>query len=315
MIITIDDYISWRKSTKCINLKYIAGDTAVLSISKNGVDAQAMYINSILTEYSIEPGCWFTVETLGYKTEIEEKTNPNQPVLQMKQTPNLEVKETKKVVIKEKEILEVKKKVETIKTDIIKPKLKPKPKIIKNKNVKSDLDVETNIKDKPKFESDKAVSKPKPKPEKDFSIASMLKDLRNEKTNMVQNEVKEEVEEVDNKSTDDTDDNIMLSISEIDMLRQQLSSCWNAPAGAVIERGDKVTISAKILQNMKVSPSSIRIVDTNIAKTNPFYGPITDSAMRTLLNPECTPLKLPKDKYNLWKNLTITFDYSIMKGY
>ncbi len=233
----------------------------------------------------------------------------------MKQTPNLEVKETKRVVIKEKEILEVKKKVETIKTDIIKPKLKPKPKIIKNKNVKSDLDVETNIKDKPKFESDKAVSKPKPKPEKDFSIASMLKDLRNEKTNMVQNEVKEEVEEVDNKSTDDTDKNVMLSISEIDMLRQQLSSCWNAPAGAVIERGDKVTISAKVLQNMKVSPNSIRIVDTNIAKTNPFYGPITDSAMRTLLNPECTPLKLPKDKYNLWKNLTITFDYSIMKGY
>ena len=75
MIITIDDYISWRKSTKCINLKYIAGDTAVLSISKNGVDAQAMYINSLLTEYSIDPGCWFTVETLGYKTEIEENIN------------------------------------------------------------------------------------------------------------------------------------------------------------------------------------------------------------------------------------------------
>ena len=111
------------------------------------------------------------------------------------------------------------------------------------------------------------------------------------------------------------DSNIMLSISEIDMLRQQLSSCWNAPAGAVIEKGDKVTISAKVLQNMKVSPNSIRIVDTNISKTNPFYGPITESAMRTLLNPECTPLKLPKDKYNLWKNLTITFDYSIMKGY
>ena len=150
----------------------------------------------------------------------------------------------------------------------------------------------------------------------DLSYANFDKaDLRNEKTNMVQNEVKEKVEEFDNKSTDDTDDNIMLSISEIDMLRQQLSSCWNAPTGAVIERGDKVTISAKVLQNMKVSANSIRIVDTNIAKTNPFYGPITDSAMRTLLNPECTPLKLPKDKYNLWKNLTITFDYSIMKGY
>jgi len=249
------------------------------------------------------------------KTELEEKTNPNQPVLEMKQSSNLEVKETKKVAIKEKEIVEVKKKVESIKTDTIKPKLKPKPKIINNDNIKSDLDIEKNIKDKPDLETDKIISKPKPKPEKDFSIASMLKDLRNEQTNIVQNEVKEEVEEVDNKSSDDTDENIVLSISEIDMLRQQLSSCWNAPAGAVIERGMQVTVSAKVLQNMKVSSNSVRIVDTNIAKNNPFYGPITDSAMRTLLNPECTPLKLPRDKYNLWKNLTITFDYSIMKGY
>ena len=108
--------------------------------------------------------------------------------------------------------------------------------------------------------------------------------------------------------------NNILSISEIDLLIQQLSSCWNAPAGAIINVGDKVTISAKIQQNMKVFENSVRIVDTNISKSNPFYGPITDSAMRTLLNPECTPLKLPKDKYNLWKNLTITFDYSIMKG-
>ena len=58
----------------------------------------------------------------------------------------------------------------------------------------------------------------------------------------------------------------------------------------------------KVLENMIVSPKSIRIVDTNIAKSNQFYDPITDSAMRTLLNPECMPLKLPKDKYNLCKS-------------
>ena len=61
--------------------------------------------------------------------------------------------------------------------------------------------------------------------------------------------------------------------------------------------------------------NSIRIFDTNISKNNPFYGPITESAMRTLLNPECSPLKLPLDKYDLWKNLIIIFDHSIMKGY
>ena len=106
-----------------------------------------------------------------------------------------------------------------------------------------------------------------------------------------------------------------LSISEIDLLRQQLSLCWIAPAGAVIEKGMRVRISAKVQQNRKVISSSVRIVDTNISKNNTFYGPITESAMRTLLNPECTPLKLPVDKFFLWKNLTITFDYSIMKGY
>ena len=132
---------------------------------------------------------------------------------------------------------------------------------------------------------------------------------------MVDNENNKEVDKVENKSNDESNENAVLSISEIDLLRQQLSSCWNAPAGAVIKPGMVVRISAKVLQNMKVSSNSVRIVDTNISKTNPFYGPITDSAMRTLLNPECTPLKLPKDKYNLWKNLTITFDYSIMKGY
>jgi len=62
-------------------------------------------------------------------------------------------------------------------------------------------------------------------------------------------------------------------------------------------------------------PNSVRLIDTNISKSNPFYEPITDSAMRTLLNPECTPLNLPSDKYEQWKNITITFDYSIMKGY
>ena len=118
--------------------------------------------------------------------------------------------------------------------------------------------------------------KPKSKPKEDFSIASMLKDLINEKSNNLNNE------KTDIKDTDQTGDaleqneNLILNISEKDILRQQLSSCWNAPAGAVINIGDKVTISAKVQQNMKVYPNSVRIVDTNISKSNPFYGPITD---------------------------------------
>jgi hypothetical protein len=36
--------------------------------------------------------------------------------------------------------------------------------------------------------------------------------------------------------------------------------------------------------------------------------------MNTFLNPDCIPLKLPEEKYDLWKNITLTFDYSIMRG-
>ena len=122
------------------------------------------------------------------------------------------------------------------------------------------MDVETNIKNKPKLEKEKTITKPQPKPEKDFSIASMLKDLRNEKTNMVDNENNKEVDKVENKSNDESNENAVLSISEIDLLRQQLSSCWNAPAGAVIKPGMVVRISAKVFQNMKVSSNSVALL-------------------------------------------------------
>ena len=62
------------------------------------------------------------------KSKLEKKTNTDQPVLETKQTSSLDIKEKEKIKIKEKEIVEIKQKVETIKTDKIKPKLKPKPK-------------------------------------------------------------------------------------------------------------------------------------------------------------------------------------------
>ncbi len=238
----------------------------------------------------------------------------DQPKIEIQQKTNIQIQEKKNIDVKEKKMLQTEKKIETIKTNNIKPKLKPRTKKQDISKTTSDMQIEPRTIKETKPENNKTINKPKVKPKEDFSIASMLKDLRNEKTNNMEEEsiVKEDKNQSGKKEQNNS---MILSISEIDLLRQQLSSCWNAPAGAVINVGDKVTISAKVNQNMTVFDNSIRIVDTNISKTNPFYGPITDSAMRTLLNPECTPLKLPKDKYNLWKNLTITFDYSIMKGY
>jgi len=244
--------------------------------------------------------------------EIKKVDIKTKPKIELKESKNL-ITPKEDVVIKEKIKTPIKlekemiseKKMESLPSKKIKPKIKPK---IKTKS---------EIIDEKKTSDVITKAQPKPKPEPQFSIASMLKDLRYEQSSQI-NEKKEK----EKKSDDTTDqekeiskENLQLSISDIDLLRQQLSSCWIAPAGAVIEKGMIVKISAKIRPNRRVYGNSVRIVDTNISKSNAFYGPITESAMRTLLNPDCIPLKLPEDKYNLWKNITITFDYSIMKGY
>ena len=241
--------------------------------------------------------------------KIEIKDKPK--VKNIENEKNINIKEN--VQIKEKKTIPneiIKKKIEletsnfeSLPTEKIKPKLKPKiePKIMED-NTKTDVSIE---------------AKPKPKPEPEFDIASMLKDLRNEKTTpKVDNINEEEKKDIIKKETQEVveEKGAELSISEIDLVLQQLSRCFIAPAGAEINKSMYVKISAKIQRNRRVLENSIRIVDTNISKSSTVYGPITESAMRTLLNPDCIPLKLPEDKYELWKNLTMKFDYSIMRG-
>ena len=243
-------------------------------------------------------------------TEIKKIDIQEKPKIQKKEIPDTVIKKQveieekklqKKVAIDKKEI-EQSNKFESLDTVKIKPKLKPKPKQSISKKINTDV---------------AKNPKPQPKREPDFSFASMLKDLRNEKSNNVKEEkVEKEVKEnLSSEKDKEKSESSELSISEVDLLIQQLTSCWIAPAGAVMSGTEKVVVSVKVKRDKSIYAKSVRIVDTNIAKSNAFYEPITESAMRTFFNPECNPLKLPSDKYNLWKDLTITFDHSIMKGY
>ena len=238
------------------------------------------------------------------KVEIKtkpEKINKEDKIIQ-ETKKEMKVEQNFKNLIELKDIQEVieEEKIESLPSKKIQPKRKPKPKKIEKE---ATLDIDIAIKDKPK-------------PKFNFDISSMLKDLRNDQT-LMNTEQAEKVLTKDKpiKQSKNKESKVQLSISEIDLLIQQLSSCWSAPAGAVIKKGMVVKISAKIKPDRNVLYQTVRIIDTNISQSNPFYGPITESAMRTLLNPECSPLKLPEDKYDLWKNLTINFDHSIMKGY
>jgi hypothetical protein len=249
------------------------------------------------------------------KIDIQEKLKKN-TIQNENKTDNTFVNpklETKKINISKKEKIV---KLETIKEDKIKPKLKPKP-IEKKIEPKSDMIIKNKIKPEIEKNDEKAIlekQKPIQKPQPDFNIASVLKDLRNEEvSNIIEddnNEKKLDINEEEKK----INENLEVSISEMDLVIQQLRSCFNPRAGTQIGGDEMVKISAKIDRAANVRKDTVQIIDTNISKSNPYYKAITESAVATLYNPLCSQLKLPLDKYESWKDLKITIDYSWIKN-
>ena len=101
-----------------------------------------------------------------------------------------------------------------------------------------------------------------------------------------------------------------LTNSEINILITQLQDCLNITAGADITKDMYVKVYAEFKEDATVVEKSVKLIDTNISKSNIYYEAITNSAIRTFYNPDCSPLKLPLDKYHSWKNITITFDFN-----
>jgi hypothetical protein len=167
-----------------------------------------------------------------------------------------------------------------------------------------------------KNDEKKIIDKPKPiqKPQPDFNIASVLKDLRNEEVSNIIEDNNDEKKLENNEEEANIKENVEVSISEMDLVIQQLRSCFNPRAGTQIVGNEMVKISAKIDRAANVRKDTVQIIDTNISKSNPYYKAITESAVATLYNPLCSQLKLPLNKYESWKDLKITIDYSWIKN-
>ena len=249
------------------------------------------------------------------KNKITKNVNipNNNSMIQKPESKNISLKEKQTNNLKKEKILELNK-VETLNVNKITPKLKPTP--AEKIEPKSDIKI-----DKPnpvikKNIEDKKIDKPKPiqKPEPDFNLATMLKDLRNEDIANVLDDNDIEEKEIEQNKDDIAEANLEVSISEMDLVIQQLRSCFNPRAGTKIEGDEMVKISAKIDRQANVRKDTVQIIATNISKSNPYYEAITESALATLYNPLCSKLKLPLDKYESWKNLKITIDYSWIKN-
>jgi hypothetical protein len=93
-----------------------------------------------------------------------------------------------------------------------------------------------------------------------------------------------------------------LTASEIDVVRQQLSRCWNIPAGARDAKDLVITIRGAIAPDGRVLQATI--VD-QARMGDPFFRAAAESARRAFFHPLCTPLRLPPEKYESWKTFEI----------
>ncbi len=157
----------------------------------------------------------------------------------------------------------------------------------------------------PKKPEEKKKPEKKPDKKKTNAFDSVLKNL-------------EEIEKTvpDAVNEDKTSDNApeqqvgeigdKLTISELDAIRRQLQMCWHPPAGAKGAQ-DMPIIPVRLFLNIDGSVREARLVEKG-QMGDAFYRAVAESALRAVKDPQCNPLKLPAEKYEQWKDMTINFN-------
>ena len=237
-------------------------------------------------------------ETKAIEPELKEITSqePIDPIIQDTNEEVLidnSVDKTNEFIIDEKVKPEIKKpEKETpppIENDFeIKLKQKPEPKEI----LEPKKDIEIVVKKKPV--------------KKTFNVSTVLKDLENQNKEFKKEQEVSEVkqEEVFTEKVGPT-----MTISEIDLLRQQLHGCLNLNVGVANLKEIKPVIYIEVNPDRTVKSSKV----VNKEKLNdPSFRTAAEAAMRAVNNPDCSPLLLPEDKYEQWKEINFTFDFSWM---
>ena len=179
----------------------------------------------------------------------------------------------------------------------LKPIIKPKQKIKKT--------VEKKIDKKP-FKRPANKIKRKNRSSSSQAILRNLAEANeiNQKKDIV-NQIKESLKN-QNQNLNVTEEK-KATATEIDILRNHVRQCWNAPYAA--NELNKI-INLKIFTNPDGSVVNVQIIDVAFYKKDPVYRAAADSARRAVK--DCSPLPLPKNKYDLFKIFTFNFDTSFI---
>ena len=166
----------------------------------------------------------------------------------------------------------------------------------------------------------KAKPKRKPKPPDTFaSVLKTVKELHRQKPKPKEKSKKKKDESFERQTAKALaslsrryDTSRPLTISEIDLVRQQIAGCWNLPAGA--KDAENLVIEIWVAMNPDGTVRQARIKQQQRMLTDSFFRAAAESALRAVLNKRCQPFKLPRKKYDRWKTMTLVFNPKEMFG-
>ena len=103
--------------------------------------------------------------------------------------------------------------------------------------------------------------------------------------------------------------NLPMTLSEIEAVRRQIRACWNFPTGAQGAGSLRVLIEIRLNRDGSLRGEP-RVLDKARLGSDPRFRVAAEAGLRALNHPNCSPLRLPPEKFDRWKELTIDFDPS-----
>lgn len=184
-----------------------------------------------------------------------------------------------------------------------KPTPKPKAKPAPPKKTETRVAVKSPPVPKPK-------KKPKPPPPKPDAFQSLLKNLAQDRKKA--EKAKAEAPATVAKQAEDKPKRSalqarMMAAGLVQAVNRQITPCWSIPAGAKDAANMSVAIRIRLNPDGSLGGQP-KVEDTGRLGRDPFFRAVAESSLRALRNPQCMPLKLPYDQYDLWKEIAIVFD-------
>lgn len=104
-----------------------------------------------------------------------------------------------------------------------------------------------------------------------------------------------------------------MTMDLVDALRNQIAQCWSPPVGA--PHPDQLIVSFELYLNPDGSvaqPPQLAGSSVAAASGDPFMRAAAEAARRAIYT--CAPYRLPADRYNQWRDITLNFDPRQMVG-